>query len=99
MKEPVLKLGSDLVRLIAEIDEFKAVGKLSRRYPPTASARCAKSPRLRAWDCPREGAKLTDIQVETLLSNIHMRSFTTRDEQEVAGYAEAMMDLVFQAHA
>ncbi|MBW7947540.1 MAG: Fic family protein, partial [Sphingomonadaceae bacterium] len=45
-----------------------------------------------------EGAKLSDAQVETLLSNIRIRSFATRDEQEVAGYAEAM-DLVFQAYA
>jgi Fic family protein len=40
---------------------------------------------------------LTDAQVETLLSNIEMQSFNTRDGQEVAGYAEAM-DLVFQAY-
>jgi hypothetical protein len=44
-----------------------------------------------------EGAKLTDIQVETLLSNLTSTSFKTRDEQEVAGYAEAM-DMVFQAY-
>jgi len=43
-----------------------------------------------------EGAKLTDTEVETLLSNIRMKAFRTRDEQEVAGYAEAM-DLVFEA--
>lgn len=44
-----------------------------------------------------EGAKLSDAQVETLLSNLTSTSFKTRDEQEVAGYAEAM-DLVFQAY-
>jgi Fic family protein len=44
-----------------------------------------------------EGAKLTDLQVETLLSNLTATSFKTRDEQEVAGYAEAM-DMVFQAY-
>ena len=43
-----------------------------------------------------EGVKLSDIQVETLLSNLTTTSFKNRDEQEVAGYAEAM-DLVFQA--
>lgn len=45
-----------------------------------------------------EGAKLSDAEVETLLSNTQSTSFKTRDEQEVAGYAEAM-DLVFQAFA
>lgn len=45
-----------------------------------------------------EGARLTDSQVEELLSNINRKSFVTRDEQEVAGYAE-LMDIVFQSHA
>ncbi|MBT3193994.1 MAG: Fic family protein [Verrucomicrobia bacterium] len=43
-----------------------------------------------------EGTKLSNSQVEALLSNIGMTSFKTRDEQEVAGYSEAM-DLIFQA--
>ncbi len=43
-----------------------------------------------------EGAKLTDSEVEALLSNIAIHAFENRDEQEVAGYHEAM-DLVFQA--
>ncbi len=37
------------------------------------------------------------MQVETLLSNLTAASFKSRDEQEVAGYAEAM-DTVFQAY-
>ena len=44
-----------------------------------------------------EGAKLSDMQAETLLSNITMHRFETRDEQEVAGYTEAL-DLIFQAY-
>src|SRR5262249_34190416 len=43
-----------------------------------------------------EGAKLTDAEVDRLLSGIDIRSFRSRDEQEVAGYAE-VMDLVFDA--
>ena len=43
-----------------------------------------------------EGSKLSDREVERLLSNLQIRSFTTRDEQEVAGYAE-VMDLVFSS--
>jgi Fic family protein len=37
-----------------------------------------------------EGAKLSDRDVERLLLNLQIGSFTTRDEQEVAGYAEIM---------
>jgi Fic family protein len=41
-----------------------------------------------------EGSKLSDREVEQLLSNLEIKSFATRDEQEVAGYAE-LMELVF----
>src|SRR5581483_8136058 len=37
-----------------------------------------------------EGVKLTDQQVESLLANLQRYSYNSRDEQEVAGYAEAM---------
>ena len=43
-----------------------------------------------------EGAKLTDEQVEALLSKLEQQSFSSRDEQEVAGYANAM-DMVFDS--
>jgi Fic family protein len=43
-----------------------------------------------------EGVKLTDRQIETLLANLQRHTFKSRDEQEVAGYAEAM-DLLFQS--
>jgi Fic family protein len=41
-----------------------------------------------------EGSKLSDREVERLLSNIDIKSFASRDEQEVAGYA-AVMEKVF----
>lgn len=45
-----------------------------------------------------EGAKLSDAEVEDLLArSVSIKSFKTRDEQEVAGYAEAMA-LVFEAY-
>jgi Fic family protein len=45
-------------------------------------------------DCRWTGSRLTDREVERLLSNLTVQSFDTRDEQEVAGYAE-VMELVF----
>lgn len=98
MKEPVLKLGSDLVKLIAEIDEFKGRWEALKSLSPDRLDALRKVATIESVGSSTriEGAKLTDMQVETLLSNIQMQSFATRDEQEVAGYAEAM-DLVFQA--
>ncbi|MFC3337105.1 Fic family protein [Paracandidimonas soli] len=43
-----------------------------------------------------EGSKLSDREVEHLLSNLQIKSFETRDEQEVAGYAQ-VMELVFMS--
>jgi Fic family protein len=43
-----------------------------------------------------EGSKLSDREVERLQSNLEIKSFATRDEQEVAGYAK-LMDLVFSS--
>jgi Fic family protein len=43
-----------------------------------------------------EGSKLSDREVERLLSNLEVKSFDTRDAQEVAGYAETM-ELIFQS--
>ena len=37
-----------------------------------------------------EGSKLSDREVAQLLSKLEIRSFATRDEQEVAGYADVM---------
>jgi hypothetical protein len=43
-----------------------------------------------------EGSKLSDREVEQLLSNLEIKSFASRDEQEVGGYAE-LVELVFSS--
>lgn len=43
-----------------------------------------------------EGSKLSDREVERLLGRLEIKKFDTRDEQEVAGYAE-VMESIFQA--
>jgi Fic family protein len=100
MREPRITFGPDLVKLIAEIDEFKGRWEALKTLSPDRLSALRKVATIESVGSSTriEGAKLSDAQVETLLSNIKIRSFTTRDEQEVAGYAEAM-DLVFQAYA
>jgi len=99
MKEPILNLTPDLVKLIAEIDEFKGRWQALKTLSPDGLSALRKVAAIESIGSSTriEGAKLTDAQVETLLSNLERTSFLTRDEQEVAGYAETM-DLVFQAH-
>ena len=99
MKEPLITVGQDILQLIAEIDEFKGQWQALKTLSPERLQQLRKVATIESVGSSTriEGAKLSDVQVETLLSNISSTSFNTRDEQEVAGYAEAM-DLVFQAY-
>lgn len=99
MKEPLITVGQDILQLIAEIDEFKGQWQALKTLSPERLEQLRKVATIESVGSSTriEGAKLSDAQVETLLSNISSTSYKTRDEQEVAGYAEAM-DLVFQAY-
>ena len=98
MKPPSIKLGSDHVKLIAEIDEFKGRWEALKTLSPHRLSALRKVATIEsiASSTRIEGSKLSDAEVDALLSDLTIKSFKTRDEQEVAGYAEAM-DLVFQA--
>lgn len=100
MIDPNIPLAQDLVKLVAEIDEFKGRWEALKNLSPDRLDALRKVATVESVGSSTriEGAKLSDIQVETLLSNIKMQKFETRDEQEVAGYAEAM-DLIFQSYA
>ncbi|WP_374311741.1 Fic family protein [Dongia sp.] len=101
MREPQIALGADLVKLIAEIDEFKGRWEALKTLAPDRLNALRKVATIESIGSSTriEGAKLTDAEVEDLLSqSLSIKSFKTRDEQEVAGYAEAM-DLVFEAFA
>lgn len=101
MREPKLALGPDLVKLIAEIDEFKGRWDALKTLSPDRLNALRKVATIESIGSSTriEGARLSDAEIEDLLSRaISLTSFKTRDEQEVAGYAEAM-DLVFEAYA
>ena len=87
-----LEITPEVLRLIAEIDEFKgawaAIGRISpdrltslRRVATIESI--GSSTRI-------EGAKLSDREVERLLAGLNVKEFASRDEEEVAGYADVM---------
>lgn len=99
MKEPKIPVSQELLKLIAEIDEFKGKWEALKNMSPERLRQLRKVATIESIGSSTriEGAKLTDMQVETLLSNLTATSFKTRDEQEVAGYAEAM-DMIFQAY-
>jgi hypothetical protein len=98
MKEPKILVSHELLQLIAEIDEFKGKWEALKNLAPERLRQLRKVATIESIGSSTriEGSKLSDAQVEMLLSNLSKTSFKSRDEQEVAGYAETM-DLVFQA--
>ncbi len=83
---------SGIVRLVAEIDEFKGYWKGMQVLPPDTLANFRVLATIESIGSSTriEGSRLSNREVAALLKDIDMRSFQTRDEQEVAGYARAM---------
>lgn len=100
MREPSIIITQDLLRLIAEIDEFKGKWEALKNVSPERLDQLRKVASIESIGSSTriEGSSLTDREVEGLLSNLTLSKFESRDEQEVGGYAEAM-DTVFQAYA
>lgn len=100
MQDPQILLRQDLVKLIAEIDEFKGRWQALNNLSPARLNTLRKVATVESVGSSTriEGAQLTDLQVEILLSGINTQQFSSRDEQEVAGYAQTM-DLIFEVFA
>jgi Fic family protein len=98
MLPPGLTITPEILRLIAELDEFKGQWRMIRSLSPEKLTSLRKVATIESVGSSTriEGSKLTDRQVEDLLGRLHITEFKTRDEQEVAGYAY-VMDQVFDA--
>ena len=94
-----LRITPEILLLIAEIDEFKGAWRAIGRIAPERLSRLRRVATIESIGSSTriEGARLSDREVEALLANIRIGSFTTRDEQEVAGYAE-VMETIFGAY-
>ncbi len=94
-----LRITPQLLSLVAEIDEFKGAWRAIGRIAPERLSGLRRVATIESIGSSTriEGARLSDRQVEILLANIRIGSFTTRDEQEVAGYAE-VMETIFGAY-
>ena len=89
----------EILNLIAEIDEFKGGWRAYQNLAPErlAALRHVATVESVASSTRIEGVKLTDREVEKLLQNLEQHQFSTRDEQEVAGYAE-VMEILFDSY-
>lgn len=96
LQTDTLQITPELLNLIARIDEFKGAWRALGTLAPDRLSALRRVATIESIGSSTriEGSKLSDRQVEQLLSHLDIQSFDTRDEQEVAGYAE-VMELVF----
>jgi len=98
LKTDSIQISLEILSLITRIDEFKGAWRALRTLAPDRLSALRRVATIESIGSSTriEGSKLSDREVERLLSNLEIKSFTTRDEQEVAGYAE-LMELVFSS--
>lgn len=96
LKTDTIQITPEILSLIARIDEFKGAWRALGTLAPDRLSALRRVATIESIGSSTriEGSKLSDREVEQLLSNLETKSFVTRDEQEVAGYAE-LTDLVF----
>jgi Fic family protein len=100
IRAETLTITPGILKLIAEIDEFKGAWTALGRIAPdrlTALRRVATIESIGS-STRIEGARLSDREVEALLAGLEVKPFSSRDEEEVAGYAETI-ETVFSHHA
>ena len=96
MNTDTILITPELLALLSEIDEFKGAWRSLGTLAPDRLQALRRIATIESIGSSTriEGSKLTDREVEQLLSNLEIKKFETRDEQEVAGYAEAMETII-----
>jgi Fic family protein len=94
------ELTETIYAMIAEIDTVKNTYNLTNRLLPQTIERLTQSVIVTSTGASNriEGNRLSDAEVEALYRNLRIKSFKTRDEQEVAGYIE-MLELIFENYS
>lgn len=92
IRTDTIQITPELLALIAEIDEFKGAWRALGTLAPARLSALRRVATIESIGSSTriEGSRLSDREVERLLADLEIRSFATRDEQEVAGYAEVM---------
>lgn len=82
-------------RLLTEIDELKGRWIAGVKLSPQILNKLKKSVVITSAGASTriEGAELSDEEIEKLFKGLKIKKFTTRDEQEVAGYKELLENI------
>ncbi|MCX7241386.1 MAG: hypothetical protein NTU86_13210 [Burkholderiales bacterium] len=87
-----IQITPEILALISKLDEFKGAWRALGTLAPERLLALRRVATIESIGSSTriEGSQLSDGAVQALLAKIEMKSFATRDEQEVAGYAEVM---------
>lgn len=93
-----LVISPKILRLIADIDAFRGEWQALGQIAPDRLTAMKKIATVQSIGSSTriEGARLSDEEIESLLTGVQVFSLRTRDEQEVAGYAE-LMEMIFDS--
>jgi Fic family protein len=93
-----IQITPEILALISKLDEFKGAWRALGTLAPERLLALRRVATIESIGSSTriEGSQLSDVSVQALLAKIEMKSFATRDEQEVAGYAE-VMELLFSS--
>jgi Fic family protein len=99
MDTPKIQITPEYINLISEIEEFKGRWQAMSSLAPDRLALLKHVATIESVGSSTriEGARITDSEVERLFTGLTTTSFKSRDEEEVAGYAEAM-ELIFKSY-
>lgn len=86
----------EIYAILSEIDAIRNTFRLTDRLLPQTITRLRRSVIVTSTGASNriEGNRLSDADVEALYRSLHSRKFTTRDEQEVAGYLETLGTII-----
>lgn len=90
-----ISITPEMLSIISKIDSFNASWKYMAGIEPERLKSLRKVATIESIGSSNriEGNRLSDRDVEALLSRVGAESFATRDEQEVVGYARLMDEL------
>jgi Fic family protein len=93
-----IQITQQILALLSELDEFKGAWRALGTLAPERLNALRRIATIESIGSSTriEGSKLSDREVERLLGKLDIKTFASRDEQEVAGYAE-VMETVFQS--
>jgi Fic family protein len=92
-----IQITPQMLGIISELDEFKGRWQMlnKKHIPRLQSLKKISTIETIGSSNRIEGNKLSDAEIEALLSGVGRTSFKSRDEAEVAGYAD-LMNTIFE---